>query len=61
MSGSVNGSFGGSGAPTQTANTTSATTSYGAYSGADATSAASMLNTAVDDNSTFLRGVWQSE
>ncbi|SJL10506.1 uncharacterized protein ARMOST_13892 [Armillaria ostoyae] len=61
MSGSVSGSFGGSGAPTQTAGTTSATTSYGAYSGADATSAASMLNTAVDDNSTFLRGVWQSD
>ncbi|KAK0451847.1 aromatic compound dioxygenase [Armillaria borealis] len=61
MSGPVSGSFGGSGAPTQTADTTSATTSYGAYSGADATSAASMLNTAVDDNSTFLRGVWQSD
>ncbi|PBK81409.1 aromatic compound dioxygenase [Armillaria gallica] len=61
MSGSVSGSFGGSGAPTQTADTVSATTSYGAYSGADATSAASMLNTVVDDNSTFLRGVWQSD
>ncbi|KAK0498865.1 aromatic compound dioxygenase [Armillaria luteobubalina] len=60
MSGSVSGSFGGSGGPTQTADT-SATTSYGAYSGADATSAASMLNTAVDDNSTFLRGVWQTD
>ncbi|KAK0469045.1 aromatic compound dioxygenase [Desarmillaria tabescens] len=59
MSGSAGGSFGGSGAYTQT--TTSATTSYGAYSGADSTSAASMLNTPVDDNSTFLRGVWQSD
>ncbi|KAK0205411.1 aromatic compound dioxygenase [Desarmillaria ectypa] len=59
MSGSASGSFVGSGAATQT--TTSATTSYGTYNGADSTSAASMLNTPVDDNSTFLRGVWQSD
>lgn len=51
---------GGGGAATQSADS-SATTSYGAYSGADAQSAASMLNTDMDDNSTFLRGVYQTE
>ncbi|KAF8908422.1 aromatic compound dioxygenase [Mucidula mucida] len=51
---------GGGGAATQSADS-SATTSYGAYSGADAQSAASMLNTDMDDNSTFLRGVYQTD
>ncbi len=38
-----------------------ATESLGPYSGADDPSAASMLNVATGDNSTFLRGVWQTE
>ncbi|KAG7440588.1 aromatic compound dioxygenase [Guyanagaster necrorhizus] len=46
-------------APTQTVATTS--TSYGAYDGADSPSATQLLNEAVDDNSTFLRGVWQTD
>ncbi|KAJ6542045.1 aromatic compound dioxygenase [Mycena vulgaris] len=41
------------------ASTASAT--YGATSGADSVSAASQPNTATDDNSTFLRGVFQSD
>ncbi|KAK0458250.1 aromatic compound dioxygenase [Desarmillaria tabescens] len=49
----------GSDAPTQTAAAT--TTSFGAYDGADSPSATQALNQAVDDNSTFLRGVWQSD
>jgi hypothetical protein len=42
------------------AGTAAASATYGATSGADSTSN-SMLDTAVDDNSTFLRGVFQSE
>ncbi|KAJ7842867.1 hypothetical protein B0H14DRAFT_3690913 [Mycena olivaceomarginata] len=42
------------------ASTAAASATYGATSGADSTSN-SMLDTAVDDNSTFLRGVFQSE
>ncbi|KAF8919607.1 aromatic compound dioxygenase [Mucidula mucida] len=34
---------------------------FPAYSGADDPSAASMLNVATGDNSTFLRGVWQTD
>ncbi|KAJ6551990.1 aromatic compound dioxygenase [Mycena vulgaris] len=41
------------------ASTASAT--YGATSGADSVSAASQLDTATDDNSTFLRSVFQSD
>ncbi|ORY85362.1 hypothetical protein BCR35DRAFT_290079 [Leucosporidium creatinivorum] len=37
------------------------TSDYTVTSGADSESAASQLNTAVDDNETFLRGVWQSD
>ncbi|SJL12571.1 uncharacterized protein ARMOST_15999 [Armillaria ostoyae] len=49
----------GSDAPTQTVAATS--TCLGAYDGADSPSATQALNQAVDDNSTFLRGVWQSD
>ncbi|KAJ7812097.1 aromatic compound dioxygenase [Mycena olivaceomarginata] len=42
------------------AGTAAASATYGATSGADSTSN-SMLDTAVDDNSTFLRGVFQSD
>ncbi|KAF9036917.1 aromatic compound dioxygenase [Hymenopellis radicata] len=38
-----------------------ATESLGPYSGADDPSAAAMLNTVTGDNSTFLRGVWQTD
>ncbi len=38
-----------------------ATASLGPYDGADSYDAMDFLNTAVGDNSTFLRGVWQTE
>ncbi|KAK0489943.1 aromatic compound dioxygenase [Armillaria luteobubalina] len=55
----ITSSASGSIAPTQTVAATS--TSLGAYDGADSPSATQALNQAVDDNSTFLRGVWQSD
>ncbi len=45
--------------PPQTVTATS--TTLGAYDRADSPSATQALNQAADDNSTFLRGVWQSE
>ncbi|KAK0502853.1 aromatic compound dioxygenase [Armillaria luteobubalina] len=38
-----------------------ATVSLGPYDGADSYDAMDFLNTAVSDNSTFLRGVWQTD
>ncbi|KAK0186830.1 aromatic compound dioxygenase [Armillaria mellea] len=55
----ITSSASGSDAPTQTVAATS--TSLGAYDGADSPSATQALNQAADDNSTFLRGVWQSD
>ncbi|PBK65185.1 aromatic compound dioxygenase, partial [Armillaria solidipes] len=49
----------GSDPPTQTVVATSAC--LGASDGADSPSAPQALNQAVDDNSTFLRGVWQTD
>ncbi|KAK0445476.1 aromatic compound dioxygenase [Armillaria borealis] len=41
--------------------TATATASLGPYDGADSYDAMDFLNTAVGDNSTFLRGVWQTD
>ncbi|KDN32914.1 hypothetical protein RSAG8_13999, partial [Rhizoctonia solani AG-8 WAC10335] len=49
-----------SGAPTATT-AESATSTQDAYSGADSTAAASMLNTVPTDQETFLRGTWQAD
>ncbi|KAH7332774.1 Intradiol ring-cleavage dioxygenase [Rhizoctonia solani] len=49
-----------SGAPTATT-AESATSTQDAYSGADSTAAASMLNTVPTDQEKFLRGAWQAD
>ncbi|CAE6463145.1 hypothetical protein ACGC1H_002124 [Rhizoctonia solani] len=49
-----------SGAPTATS-AESATSTQDAYSGADSTAAASMLNTVPTDQESFLRGTWQAD
>ncbi|CAE6534429.1 unnamed protein product [Rhizoctonia solani] len=48
------------GAPTATT-AESATSTQDAYSGADSTAAASMLNTVPTDQESFLRGTWQAD
>ncbi|CAE7155620.1 unnamed protein product [Rhizoctonia solani] len=53
-------SMSGSIAPTATS-AESATSTQDAYSGADSTAAASMLNTVPTDQESFLRGTWQAD
>lgn len=64
MSGSMSdmpSGSGGAGGASATGSADATSTSLGAYSGADSVSAASQLDQATGDNSTFLRGVYQSE
>ncbi|KAF7327213.1 Aromatic compound dioxygenase [Mycena kentingensis (nom. inval.)] len=61
MSMSMPGGAGPSGAASASGAAATSTTSYGATSGADSAAAASLLDTETSDESTFLRGVWQSD